>query len=986
MNRLERATLAILATVSAIAVGLGAFALASSAVAQTPAAATHHDANSSALALGEWPQAHSDLTADSSIRFGALPNGMRYAIMRNATPPGQVSMRLRFDVGSLMEHDDQQGLAHFLEHMAFNGSVNVPTRGEMVKDLERLGLAFGADTNAQTGFDATVYKFDLPKSDDQTVDTSLMLLREIAGNLLLDQGAMDQERGVILSEERLRDTPSYQITKDRLGFMMAGQRPPERFPIGLVSVIQSAKAPLIADIYHRYYRPERATLVVVGDVDPAVMEAKIKARFADWKGAGPAGDDPDLGKVAERATDFHLAVEPGAPTTLELAWVTPPDLSADTVAKRRREIVEQLGLAVLNRRLATLERDQTPPFISAGAFRGNQLRAERVTGLAIYAQPDHWKEAMAAGEAEVRRAVQFGVRPDELARELTESEAALKLAVAGAGTRRTPALAEEIAGTLDDNDVQTSPAEDLALFDAATKGLTAADVSAALKDMFAGDGPLIFMSSPTQPDGGVAAIRAAYQADRAHPVTAPEAPRQIDWPYTTFGPIGKVAERKDVADLDAVFVRFQNGVRLTVKSTKLREDQVLVKVRFGQGLAGLPPDQQTITWASGAFPEGGLRQISADDAERALAGQVYSAGFDAESDAYTLAGTTRTDDAPTQLQVLAAYVADPGWRPEAFQRFKTFGATLVDQYGATDSGVLSRDLSGLLHAGDRRWTFPSKSEIEASNGDQLKATVSRALAASPIEVDIVGDITVDKAIEDVAETFGALPPRPDQPPPGPPAHATGFPAAVATPVVETHTGRPDQGIAFEAWPSDDFYASPDGARVNTILGRVLQLRLTDVLRMNEGVTYSPSAGAVASTVFPHYGYIDAEMEAPPAKLDGFFDDVAKIAADLRTKPVTDDELERAKKPAIEALEKATATNEYWLNGLAGAQTDPRRLAILRSAEASLERVSAADIQKAAQTYLIDGKAWKLEIKPQATSAAAANSPPLHARPETTYKF
>jgi zinc protease len=223
--------------------------------------------------LPQWPQVKSDLKADPAIRFGVLPNGMRYAIMRNATPPGQVSMRLRFDVGSLMERDDQQGLAHFLEHMAFNGSTNVPTRGDMVKDLERLGLAFGADTNAGTAFDATTYKFDLPKSDDQTVDTSLTLLREIASNLTLDQTAMDQERGVILSEERLRGTPSYRITKQRYAFMMPGQLPPQRFPIGLVPVIQSAKADLLADIYHRYYRPERATLVIVGDIAPDAIEA-----------------------------------------------------------------------------------------------------------------------------------------------------------------------------------------------------------------------------------------------------------------------------------------------------------------------------------------------------------------------------------------------------------------------------------------------------------------------------------------------------------------------------------------------------------------------------------------------------------------------------------------------------------------------------------------------------------------------------------------
>src|SRR6185312_13085517 len=253
-------------------------------------------------------------------------------------------------------------------------------------------------------------------------------------------------------------------------------------------------------------------------------------------------------------------------------------------------------------------------------------------------------------------------------------------------------------------------------------------------------------------------------------------------------------------------------------------------------------------------------------------------------------------------QVLAAYVSDPGWRPEAFKRLQGLGETLEAQYEATDSGLLSRDLGGLLHAGDRRWTFPSRAEIGAADPAELKATLGPALASGPIEVDIVGDITVDKAIQEVAETFGALPKRPDPTPPGTPEYATSFPHPSATPVVETHNGRSDQGIAFEAWPTDDYFANPDQARADSVLGRVLQLRMTQVLRLGEGVTYSPSAGATASTVFPHYGYISAEMEAPPAKLDGFFTDLDKIAADLRATPVSADELERAKKPAIEALE------------------------------------------------------------------------------------
>jgi zinc protease len=943
---------------------LAVFALAAPTFAAEPA---------SPLKPGEWPQAHSDLKADPNIRFGSLPNGMRYAILKNATPPGQASMRLRFDVGSLMEHDDQQGLAHFLEHMAFNGSKNVPGRGEMVKTLERLGLSFGADTNAGTGFDNTTYKFDLPKADEASLDTGLMLMREIAGNLTLDQGAMDQERGVILSEERLRDSPAYRITKAQIGFDMEGQRPPERWPIGLVPVIETAKVALLADIYHHYYRPERATLVVVGDFDVDAMEAKIKARFSDWQGQGPAGASPDLGKVLERGAAYKVAVEPGSQAGLVLSWVGPPDLSQDNLAKRRRDTIDQLALAVLNRRLGAIARSQDPPFIGAGAFHGDELRAEETTTVVVNVQPGKWRQGVTSAETEVRRAVQYGVRPDELEREVTEMRAGLKVAAAGAATRPTPAVANEIVGTRDDDSVETNPVDDLAYFETIAKDLKPETVSAALQGLFTGDGPLVFMSSPDPVDGGEAALKVAFETAAAAPVTAPEAPHQVDWPYETFGTPSQVVERKDIADLDTVFVRFGNGVRLTVKPTKFSEDQVLVRVRFGQGLESLPADQQALIWARSAISEGGLKQIDAEDTERALAGKVYGLDVGVDPDAFVLSGETRPDNLDTQLEVLAAYLTDAGWRPEGFARMKAYGATLEAQMQATDSGVMSRDLEGLLHSGDKRWTFPSTADISAETLDQLKAEFAPAMASGPVEVVMVGDITVDKAIEAVQQTFGALPSRPDPVPPGNPPHSPSFPAPLAQPLVETHTGRADQGIAFVAWPTDGFFANPDKARANDILRRVLQLRLIDVLRLKEGVTYSPGAASSASTVWPHYGYVSAQMEAPPEKLAGFFTDVDAIAADLAANPVKDDELERAKKPALEGLDKAVHTNGYWLGALSGAQADPRRLDIIRSSAAGLERVTAADVQQAAAAELRPAAAWKLEIEPAQPAPAAAVS-------------
>jgi zinc protease len=915
------------------------------------------------LGAGKWPQEQSDVKADPDTRFGALPNGMRYAIRRQTIPAGQAAVRLWFDAGSLDETDAQAGLAHFLEHMAFNGSKSVP-EGDMVKILERLGLAFGADTNASTGFDETVYKLDLPKTDDETVDTALMLLREAAGNLTINPAAVDRERGVVLSEERGSDTPSYRVFKASLEFQLRGQRMPNRYPIGKVDVLQHAPASQIADFYHRFYRPERAVLVVAGDFDPAAMEAKVRARFGDWKAEGPAGADPDLGKVQPRKTEARLVIEPGSRLNLQITWVRPPDLARDTQAKRREQLIEQLGFTVLNRRLQALARSPKPPFIAAVAFKTQQGKSAEITSLSVPAEADRWREALAAIDQEQRRAVQYGVRQDELDREIEEARASMRQAVAGAATRRPADLANEIVGSLGDDEVVTSPAEDAALFEATVKGLKADTVSAALRNAFKGQGPLIFMASPKPVPGGEQALLAEYAASQKIAVAEPTAPRQIAWPYESFGAPGKVVETKEVADLDTVFVRFENGVRLTIKPTKFRDDEVLVRVNIGDGLEAMPKDRQSLAWFGNSFIEGGLKQITNEETEQVLAAKVYGARFGIGEDAFVLSGSTRTGDLPTEMQVLTAYVTEPGWRTEAFQRQKGAGRTIHDQAESTDQGVLNLTLSGLLHSGDRRFTFPSREEIAKAEPGDLKAQIAPHLATDPIEVVIVGDVTVEKATDAVASTFGALPARaPEQPVPAS-QKAIAFPAPTPEPVVLTHKGRSDQAIGYVAWPTTDFWANPQRARDTAVMGEVMSLRLTDQLREAQGETYSPSVTYNHSLTWTGWGYVAASVEVPASKLDDVMRDIDKIAADLKAKEPTPDELARAKKPRLDQLERARLTNQYWLNELSNAQSDPRKLDFIRQIIPGTERVTAADVQRAAATWLDAGKAYRVVVKPK----------------------
>ena len=912
--------------------------------------------------LPGWPQAASDVPADPNVRFGVLRNGMRYAIMRNATPTGQASLRMRYDAGSLMETDAQQGIAHFLEHMNFKGSRRVP-EDEMVKILERHGLAFGADTNAQTSWTETTYQLDLPRADQDTIDTSLMLLREGASELLISDGAVGRERGVILSEERTRDTPGLRVVKQQLAFSLKGQLAARRLPIGKIEEIKGADHALIAGFYRHYYRPERAVLVAVGDFDVAAMEARIRATFGDWADRGPPGPEPKLGVVARRGAETRLVIEPGSSLQIQLQWLKPADTSKDSVAVRRRKLIEQLGLAVFNRRLERLARTSAPPFIAAQASKEDSFHSAEATTLFVAAQPDQWRTALAAADHEQRRLVQYGVRQDELDREVMESRVQFQQAVAGAATRRTPQLADAIVGTLDDKDVFTRPSEDLALFEGAVKGLTAERVSAALHEVFSGQGPLVFMASPQPIDGGEPTLAKAYADARADAVQPAAVDKLRTWPYADFGLPGKVVDRRAVDDLGATLIRFDNGVRLTVKPTKFRDNQVMVRVRLGHGQLDLPKDRITTAWAArGAFIEGGLKQLSAEEMEKVLASNIVSVDYSTGEDAFTLQGTTRPEDLAVQMQLLAAFAKEPGFRPDPFVRMKTYVATLYDQMAATPSGVMSRELGKLMHAGDLRFAFPSPSDASSSTPDDFKALLAPRLAEGPIEIVIAGDTTVDQAIALTAATFGAMPARQDQPP-STDQRVVALPAPSAQPIVLTHKGRADQAVAYAAWPTDDFFTDTQRARTLRVLAQVIERRLLDDLRISAGDTYSPQAGSTASLVFAHYGYISALVEIPPSKTDEFFRDLAKISAALRVTEVSADELVRAKKPIVEGLLKSRQPNEYWIEQLSGAQADPRRVDAIRSVLPSLDRTTAADLKAAAQLYLRDDKLWKLQIVP-----------------------
>jgi len=909
-----------------------------------------------------WPHEASDLAPDPIVRFGTLPNGMRYAIASNANPPGAASMRLRIDAGSLHEAEDQRGLAHFLEHMVLNGTRKLPG-DEFMRRLERLGLAFGPDTNATTEFQSTTYMLELPRTDAETLGTALLALREVASEATLDPEAIEAERGVVLAEERTRATPAYRFTVDELEYLLKGQLLPRRMPIGSVDVIRSAPRERLLAFYQAYYRPERAVLIAIGDFDVDQMEAHIKASFGTWAGIGPAGVDPDLGQVAPRGIEARIFVDPGIPSRTSIGWLKPPDLRQENESVRLSRVVDQIVLQIFMRRMERLAAGASPPFIQSWAGSVTLSDSADLAQVAAIHAPGGWEAALAALERETRRIAEFGVTQAELDRVFAETDAALTKAAAGSGTRLSSEIANGIVASIATRKVFTSPATALDLFKRWTGEITVERVNAAARALFRGEGPLLYTSSATPIEGGEAALVAAYQRMRQTPVAAGAAAAAAVWPYTDFGPPGEVIERREIAEIGVTAVRFANGVRLTIKPTTFQAGEILISVRVGSGRLDLPSDRPSPEWgiAGGAILAAGLEALTLEDLNETLASKAFSATLSVDEDAFRFSGTTRKEDLTIAIQVLAAYVAKPGWRSTGWDRQRSASASIHSYIRSGPRTVWSFESESLVRSGDRRWAIPTEAEMAASTIADARAVLESPFARGPLEVIIAGDVAVDQAIAEVGATFGALPERAAKR-----AEDTTvrFPAGIPEPVRLTHQGRADQGLAFIAWPTVDLYSDLRTKRALYLLGEVFRLRLMAAVREKEGITYTPEAGQVGSGAVKGYGYFYGLVEVPPEKIDGVLAQAEEIAKDLGTTPIDDDELKRTRQPLVEQVRRGRATNAWWLSRLESLQDDPRVLENITSEIALYESLAADDLKAVAERFLKPETAWKMTVVPQ----------------------
>jgi zinc protease len=933
---------------------LGIIAVPFLALATPTFANTHAAPSAGVTRTPPWNSDKTDLPVDQRIIYGRLPNGLRYAIRPNNRPQNQVLVRLAFDFGSAAEAEDEQGLAHFIEHMAFNGSTHVP-EGEMVKMLERLGLAFGADTNASTGYVQTDYRLDLPKSDLALIERALFLLRETASEVTFDPAAVDRERGVVLAEMRQGENYQFQRSRAQNDLFYPGSFYATRYPIGKKAVLETASAVKMKALYRKWYTPDRARIVVVGPVDPVAIESEIVRKFAGWKGSSAAlGEVDRCGLDTNRRGETALFVHPEVNETLSVERILPDKLRLDTFDNNLLSIKMNIAAGIIQDRLTRKSRKEDIPFLGGGTiFSAGFCDQHARVGFALSGKDGSWRQLLPIAEQMVRQAVDHGFSEQEVAEQVKRYDAAIENQRKAEETSPSAAYASALVRL--DDDVITGALDQQLLWLQMRPFMTAQAISAEFATWFGQlNDPMIFLSTRKADGVEKTALAEAFAKSRQLAVAAPAARDAQKWAYTDFGPAGQVASDTRIADLGIRTIRFANGVMLNLKTTDFEADRIRWSVRIDGGLLHFGRDKQHLgSFMNGAYTGGGLGRYDNDDLRALLAGSTAQAGLYASTDHFGAGGAVVAKDLEQQMQLFAAFLTDPGKREEAVRLYRRGFPEYFSRLDATPQSALSVAIGKTMSDNDPRFSHPVQDSLEKADFAELDAALRDALTSNRLEIGLTGALDEAAAIDIVGRTIGALPPRKSEADDYTDARKASWSTATGNHDI-AHRGEANQLSWRRSWTTTDD-SDYRLQHAMDIFAGVVRIRLLDELREKLGAAYSASADSDMSSIYPGRGTFTVSTNGDPKDLAVIEASVDAVIAEMLSKPANADLFERARKPTLEAYADWRRQNGTWAGLTAEAQTDPRRLERFRISEQQFRSITAEEVWAAAKRML-DGKA------------------------------
>lgn len=933
-----------------------------SALASEPQAA-------SCLTSG-WPQDVSDLKPDPSLVFGRLPNGIRYVLKANAKPKQRVAMYLNVQSGSLHETEDQRGIAHFLEHMLFNGTTHYPP-GTLVEYFQSIGMGFGGDTNAHTGFDETVYNLLLPSNENNVMEEGFKVLADYARGALLLDSEVDRERGVILAEKRSRDSAATRVSKQQMQFDFAGTLVAERDPIGTEDVLRATDSRLLRSYYDRWYRPENFIVVVVGDFQPQEVAPLLAKAFTRLQGVGSVGLCPDFGRLRETGTDILVSPEQELGYTgLALTTVYNHSPQVDSLAWETDQLRQYLAVLLLSNRLKQLEERPNSPLAQPRMHGGVFLRRyafATLTGRAISGQ---WQEGLQLLQTTLAQALHDGFTDEELVRGKREVHALLEKAVQTASTRDSRELAEDIIRKLNDQEVILAPDQEKALYGPLLEKIGLIEVNQALQRLWSHPRRLVEVVGVMPPDlvggQGEGLVRDAFARAEQTPVTPWVTEQKATFPYLR-PPVASatVTKSEPYPEIGVNSYQLAGGVRLNIKRTDFQANQVLLSVQFGQGKQA-EPQKGLALLGQAVFSESGIGGLSNEQLQATLAGSNVELEFKIGPESFAFAGSSLTNEFELLMQLLYHRLHDPAFREDAYTRSRDSLQRMYLQLNTSVEGVQQIQGERFLAGSCPEYGTASWEEIAKIGLEQIRAWLRPALSGAPLEINIVGDIDPKVALELVGRYFGH--------------EDRQVSATVPVPIPDFPAGR-EQRLAVAssikktmltvAWKTSDFWDIDRTRRLN-LLAAILDDRLRVKIREELGATYSPQVVSLPSRGHTGFGLMRSSLIVAPDQAESLAGVIRDVAGSLAEKGVSEDELHRALEPTLTSIKDIKRNNRYWMESVLNLSSrHPQQLQWPMTIMEGFAAIKADELSDLARQYLTPEQAATVIVSPVETEEEPA---------------
>jgi zinc protease len=901
-----------------------------------------------AIAVAQDPAA--PLPTDPLVTVGTLPNGVRYFVRRNGRPERRLELRLVIQAGSVLEDDDQLGLAHFVEHMAFNGTRHF-AKQDLVNYLESIGMRFGPDLNAYTSFDETVYILQVPTDSANIVRQAFRILEDWAHGVAFDSAEIERERGVVIEEWRAGRGSGARIRDQQLPVILKGSRYAERLPIGTTDVLERFSHSALRRFYRDWYRPELMAVVAVGDLDPDSAAALIRAHFAGIPPVDRPRERPEYPVPDHAEPLFAVASDPEATTSNVTVYFKQPLRAIETAGAYRRQVVEQLFLSMLNARLYERSQEADPPFIGAGAGQGRFVGPKEAFTTGATVAEGGVLRGLDAVLTEIERVSRFGFTPVELERAKARRLRGLERSYDERDKTDSWIYADEYVRHVVDAEPIPGIAAELELHRAFLPGVTLDDVNGLGRAWITTANRVVVASGPTKDD--VPLPTAEALAEVFGTVIAKDITAYAD----TLGSVPLVAERpsgspimteRRIDEIGVIEWTLANGVRVVLKPTDFKADEIVMQA-VSPGGTSLAPDEEAVSAdrATMIVSVSGAGAFSDVELGKVLAGKVARATPFIGDEQEGFSGNASPRDLETLFQLVYLYATAARRDSSAFASLNARLTAFVQNRNKSPEAAFGDTLLVTLAQGHPRGRPMTPALIAEADLDEALAFYRDRFADfGDFTFFFVGNLDLEVMRPLVETWLGGLPSAGRQeswrdvgmrPPTG----------VVRKTVRKGLEPKARTQFVF----TGPFADSRENRHAMRSLRDAMQIRLREVLREDMGGVYGVGVGASSDIVPDTTFQVTIGFGTDPAKLDELVAAVFAEVRALQAEGPSDSVVQKVKETQRRSLETSLRENRYWLGQLVAAHrygSDPHDILTYERLIASL---TADDIRRAAQLYL-----------------------------------